>query len=76
MVLSVLNVSPLVHEKVKKLLSSSHIGYVLVTAKKSSKEDQLEVDMSFEGEAALASFLLEGAQKAIDGIYEEEVEPC
>lgn len=74
MTLSMLNVSPLVHEKVKKLLSNNHVGYVLVTAKKSAIHDQLEVDMSYEGEAALASFLLVGAQKAIDGLDDEEME--
>lgn len=70
------HVSPIVHEKVKKLLRTDHVGYVLITAKKSLTNDNLEVDMSYEGEVALASFLLEGAQEVFDELSEEEEMIC
>lgn len=66
----------LVHDKVKKMLQKEHVGYVLVTAKKTGNPNKLEVELSYEGETALASYLVDGAQDALDAIFESEVEEC
>ena len=62
------------HEKIKKLLLKGHVGYVLVTAKRSIDPESLEVELSYEGEPALASYLVEGAQGVLDEIVETEME--
>ena len=64
----------LAHEKIKKMLHKGHVGYVLVTAKRSMDPEALEVELSYEGEPALASYLVEGAQGVLDGLVEMEIE--
>ena len=57
-----------VHEEVRDMLRD-HTGYVLVTCRRSSKKkDSLEVELSFEGDPDLASYLVDGAQ----GYFENE----
>lgn len=60
------------HTKIKRLLLRDHVGYVLVTAKKTGLRDRLEVEFSYEGEVTLASYLVEGAQQVLDELFEEE----
>jgi len=48
------------HEKVRHILQN-HVGYVLVTCRPANKSGKLEVELSFEGDPDLASFLVEGA---------------
>ena len=64
----------LTHEKIKKLLLKEHVGYVLVTARKTTNPDKLQVELSYEGETALASYLVDGAQDVLEGIFESESE--
>lgn len=62
------------HEKVKKLLQKEYEGYVLVTARKSDNPEKLEVELSYEGDAALASYLVVGAQSVLDDCIKSELE--
>lgn len=50
----------------KDALSKKHLCYVLITCDASASDGQMEVEMSYEGDATLASYLLQGAQNFID----------
>ena len=50
-----------VHEKIRKILSN-HIGYVLVTCRPTRKTGKMEVEVSYDGDPDLASYLVDGAQ--------------
>lgn len=58
-----------VHEKVRRMLSD-HVGYVLVTCRPTTQPGKMEVEMSYEGDPDLASYLVDGAQ----GYFENEIE--
>lgn len=40
--------------------------YVLITCGEPSKDGEMQVKMTYQGDAALASFLIQGAQTYID----------
>lgn len=54
-----------VHDRVRKILSD-HAGYVLVTCRHAKKPGSMEVELSFEGDPDLASYLVYGAQGYFD----------
>lgn len=54
-----------VHEHIKAV-TDDYECYVLVTCKKSNKDDKMEVEMSYDGPVSLASYILQGAQDVID----------
>ena len=54
------------HKRVKKLLSKKCAGYVLVTCSEPVADGKMEVEMTYEGDPVLASYLLEGAQGYLD----------
>ena|GEM_PF-2446789 len=54
------------NEAIKSHLAKNHLCYVLLTCDKSKGDGQMEVDMSYEGDPMLASFLLNGAQAIIN----------
>lgn len=60
------------HEKIKKMLRKEHVGYVLVTAKKTNHPEKFQVELSYDGEASLASYLVDGAQNVFDEIFLSE----
>lgn len=51
-------------------LAKKHACYVLITCDEPSDDGQMQVEMSYEGDATLAAYILHGAQLRID---EEEV---
>ncbi len=59
-----------IHTKIKELLVHERLDYVLVTCRKvpekSSENQKMEVELSFEGDPALASYLVHGAQEYFD----------
>ena len=77
------NSSP-IHDRVKDLLMEEQFEYVLVTCRKVSrnknlkekklKEQKMEVELSFEGDPILASFLVHGAQEFFDQTLAVELE--
>ena len=52
----------LVLEGLKDLLAQGNECYVLITCKKPSKEGKMQVEMTYEGDASLAAYLIESAQ--------------
>lgn len=55
-----------VQEGIKKTLAENHTCYVLITCDQQTAGGKMEVEMTYEGDKALASYLLEGAKTIID----------
>ncbi len=55
-----------VHSSVRKTLAKKHAGYVLITCDKPSADGFMQIKMSYDGDAVLASYLLQGAQEYLD----------
>lgn len=47
-------------------LAKNHACYILVTCDKPGINGDMQVEMSYQGDPTLASYLLEGAQSLID----------
>lgn len=56
-------------EKIKKTLAEKHACYVLITCAEPTREGQMEVEMTYEGDESLASFLVENASQ----VFEERI---
>lgn len=52
-------------------LSKKHACYVLITCAEPSKDGNMQVEMTYEGDRVLASYLIESAQ----GLLEDQFEP-
>lgn len=57
------NVMP---NKLKKFLTEHNECYVLITCGRPSKEGKMQVEMTYEGDAVLASYLIESASGLMD----------
>lgn len=60
-----------VPEKVKNVLSKKNACYVLIACSEPSDDGKMEVEMTYEGDATLAAYLLESAQGTIDDSAQE-----
>lgn len=49
-----------------KTLAKNHACYVLITCDAPSDDGNMQVEMTYEGDATLAAYLLQGAQSFID----------
>lgn len=59
----------MIHNKGKRIrdkLAKNPACYVLITCDQPSEDGDMKVEMTYEGDAALASYLLQGAQSFID----------
>jgi len=56
------------------VLASNPSCYVLITCGKPSPNGELQVEMTYEGDTSVASYLLQGAQYYIEREEEEERE--
>lgn len=66
------------HRNVKKILANKHTCYILITCEEPSQGGEMSVQMSYEGDPVLASYLLQGAQSVVDNDLEklsDEEEP-
>lgn len=52
--------------RIQDTLKDQCVCYVLITCSTPSKDGKMEVEMSFEGDEVLASFLVDGAAQAFD----------
>jgi hypothetical protein len=50
----------------KKALAKKNACYILITCAKPSADGNMQVEMSYEGDACLAAYLLDSAQGIID----------
>ena len=53
-------------KRLKNKLAKDNVCYVLITCAESSKDGDMQVEMSYEGDAVLASYLVHGAQLYFD----------
>lgn len=51
---------------VREILAKKHACYVLITCGEPTDDGQMQVEMSYEGDPALAAYLIEGAHSAIE----------
>lgn len=56
----------------QKVLDKDPPCYVLITCGKPSKDGKMRVEMSYQGDVTLASYLIQGAQYFIDQEEEKE----
>ncbi|BBI17234.1 hypothetical protein DB42_CE00160 [Neochlamydia sp. EPS4] len=52
-------------------LAKNHACYVLITCDKPVEDGNMQVQMTYEGDASLVAYLLQGAQSFIDEKEEE-----
>lgn len=55
-----------VHEEYKEILDGKHACYVLITCDGFDSSGQMQVEMSYEGDRTLVSYLLKGAKSLVD----------
>jgi len=58
-------------KRILQTLAENHLCYVLITCKPPTKDGKMHIEMAYEGDADLASYLLQGAQTMVDGHGEE-----
>lgn len=54
-------------------LAKKHACYVLITCDESSDSGEMQVEMSYEGDATLAAYMLHGAQLRL---HEQDTPPA
>ncbi len=62
------------HHNVKKVLANKHACYIVITCDEPGDGEEMSVQMSYEGDAFLASYLLQGAQSIVDNDLESQNE--
>ena len=53
-------------KRLRDSLSKNHACYVLITCDEPNADGNMQVEMTYEGDATLAAYLLQGAQTIID----------
>ncbi len=55
-----------VHQEVHDALAEKSACYILITCGQPSEDGKMEVEMTYEGDASLAAYLIESAQGFLD----------
>ncbi len=58
--------------RMKKRLREQHACYVLITCQEPSSDGEMQVEMSYEGDEALAAYLVESASAAFAASLEDK----
>ncbi len=53
-------------DEIKQTLADNHACYVLITCGSPSNDGKMNVEMSYEGDEVLASYLVDNAQQIFD----------
>ena len=53
-------------KRLKQVLAKNHACYVLITCDQPTETGEMQVEMSYEGDAVMASYLIQGAQSFMD----------
>lgn len=61
-------------KRIKKKLSENHACYVLITCDEPTADGTMQVEMTYEGDATLAAYLLQDAQSFIPENNESNAE--
>jgi hypothetical protein len=59
-------------KSLKDELAKNHACYVLITCDQLSENGEMQVEMSYQGDATLAAYILQGAQLRLDEKQSEE----
>ena len=62
-----------IQEKIREILGKDHNCYILVTCSPPSSEGSLQVEMLYEGDPVLASYLLEDAHRIMQEDLQEQI---
>lgn len=54
--------NPKDRKRIKETLGKNHVCYVLITCAEPTPDGNMQVEMTYEGDALLASYILQGAQ--------------
>lgn len=57
---------PVKQKRLRNTLSKKHACYVLITCDEPTDDGNMQVQMTYEGDVALAAYLLQGAQSIMD----------
>ncbi|MEN9654161.1 MAG: hypothetical protein RL235_273 [Chlamydiota bacterium] len=60
--------------RLREALGEQYACCVLITCSRPSKEGNMEVELSFEGEESLAAFLIDNASQVFDDRLQEETQ--
>lgn len=63
-------------KRITDALAKTNVCYVLITCAEPTEDGNMQVEMTYEGDAALASYLLQGAQICMDEQDTEETGVC
>lgn len=58
----------------QEVLTKDLACYVLITCGQPSEDGQMQVEMTYQGDAALAAYLLQGAQLCMSSEEEQEAD--
>jgi hypothetical protein len=58
--------NPETHDAIKTVLKKNNACFVLITCQEPNQEGKMHVEMTYEGDACLAAYLIESAQGVID----------
>jgi hypothetical protein len=58
-------------KKIADHLAKNHTCYILITCNAAAADGNMQVEMTYEGDPALAACLLEGAQNMLDEQVQE-----
>lgn len=59
-------------ETIKKTLREKHACYVLITCSAPSSEGKMDVEMNYEGDETLASFLVDNASQVFNDRFAKQ----
>jgi hypothetical protein len=59
--------------QLKQFLADNNECYVLITCGKPTKDGKMQVEMTYEGDATLAAYLIESAHGIMDENHEAEM---
>jgi hypothetical protein len=59
-------------QDIQEALSKNHACYVLITCNEPEEDGSMQVEMTYQGDASLASYLLQGAQNIFDENQEHQ----
>lgn len=61
---------------IRQTLSKKHLCYVLITCGEASEDGNIQVEMTYEGDATLASYILQDAQNKIHDQENKRKDGC
>jgi hypothetical protein len=68
--------NPKDRKRISQTLSKKHFCYVLITCEEPTEDGNIQVEMTYEGDATLASYILQDAQIKISDQENNRKEGC